>query len=135
MLLKNLRQIEDTTVYGGRKDGRMNGWCNFDSYGFSDETLTSHADFRHPRKRGLTRKDLDRRDCRNCPQSDDGTPIILVRFRFMLGHGFQAAAHMHLLADVLDVGPHGFRAYGQFVTDLLVDKTGGEQFQNLPFTR
>lgn len=62
-----------------------------------------------------------------------GTDLVI--FRAVFGYGFQPAAHMHLLADVFDVGAHGLGADAEFIADLLVDKTGGEQFQNLAFAR
>ena len=40
------------------------------------------------------------------------------------GHGLDAVADVHLLADVFDVGPHGFQADAQLVADLFVDVAG-----------
>ncbi len=53
----------------------------------------------------------------------------------MSGHGLEAVADVHLLADVFDVGPHGFQADTQLVTDLFVDVAGGEQIEDFLFPR
>ena len=40
-------------------------------------------------------------------------------------HGFDAVPDVHLLADVIDVGAHGFKAYAQLIADLRVEVAGG----------
>jgi hypothetical protein len=50
-------------------------------------------------------------------------------------HGFQAAPHVHFLADILHVRSHRLGADAQFVPNLLVDIAAGEQIQHFPFAR
>ena len=51
----------------------------------------------------------------------------LGKFRPMFGHRFDAAAHMHLLADVFDVGADGFHADVQLIANLLVEIARSQQ--------
>ena len=53
----------------------------------------------------------------------------------IFGGRFEAATHVHFLADVFHMGPHGLGSNIQFVPDFLVDKTSGQQVQHFPLAR